>query len=775
MKKIWYKAGFKTAGALIQGICAAVVVLCLLKLSYWTEGNLWVDEMGKSFEETDVFLSQVERTVRDKISYQQNLELFERDGQFDEAQQVDIRQYASGTRDETSLNLNTTYYIRDLLDFHESGEDKMRTRIERLLVSERSDEGVGEALITEAAELETILPISGSSLADYAQMSKNPATALLEYYQNLCETSQDIARRYQDYTRAQEGGEEEQKSEAPSNVRYYIENTATKERYTNLSVKSFGAARRMIQNDDALEFLYVGERKYNIMVANNEYVMNDEAAQWFMGCRFLGAGEKVILAVEFSYPIGDELQEAYLAYEKREPVIVGSMVVGTACLILLIVLLVLSTVATGRREKGGPVQLQGFDRVPTEIAVGLSLIGALAWIIFAMGIQRRIYRSEYVHLGLNAVMAAVEYWICLFSFLSLVRRKKAGSLWSNSVCYAVVLGCRQAYSAKRGAKRLLIGYIGFFALNLFFLSFFSAFGVIVVLVLDMAVLLYLMRDMVGKQSVREGLRQISQGKLDYKINATAMTGESLEMAEAVNEMGDGLQEAVDSIVKNERLKSELITNVSHDIKTPLTSIINYVDLLKREELENERARSYIRILEQKSQRLKQLTEDLIEASKINSGNVELHLMKLNLKQMLQQAYGEFDERLEEQKLETVMKLEREPVLILADGRQLWRIFENLLGNIVKYAMPETGVFLTLDRKEGQARIVFQNTSRQKLELSAGELQERFVRGDQSRNTEGSGLGLSIARSLTELMGGRFEVETEEDVFRVTLLFPEAEA
>lgn len=774
MKRIWYKAGFKTASALIQGICAAVVVLCLLSLSYWTEGNLWVDEMGKSFEETDVFLSQAERIIREKISYQQNLELFEQNGQFDEMSQVDIRQYAAGTRDEMSQNLNTTYYIRDLLDFHENGEEKLRTRIQRLLGSEKSEESAGETLISEAASLETILPISGSSLADYAQMSKNPATALLEYYQNLCETSQDIARRYQEYVQAQEGGEEEQKSEAPSNVRYYIENTSTKERYTNLSAKSFGAARRMIQNDETLEFLYVGERKYNIMVANTEYVMNEAAAQWFMGCRFLGAGEKVILAVDLSYSVGDELQENYLAFEKREPVILGSTIVGCACLVLLIVLLILSVVATGRQEKGGPVRFQGFDRAPTEIAAGLCLIGALAWMIFIMEMQRHIQRYQYVYLGMNAAMAAVEYWICLYSLLSLARRKKAKSLWSNSVCYAVALGCRQAYSAKRGAKRLLIGYIGFFVLNIFLLGFFSSFGVIMVLVLDMAVLLYLMRDMVGKQSVREGLRQLSQGRLDYKINTTAMTGESLEMAEAVNEMGDGLQEAVDSIVKNERLKSELITNVSHDIKTPLTSIINYVDLLKREDLENERAKEYIRILEQKSQRLKQLTEDLIEASKINSGNVELHLMKLNLRQMLQQAYGEFDERLEEKELGMVLKLEREPILILADGRQLWRIFENLLGNIVKYAKPGTQVFLTLDREGSQARIVFQNTSRQKLELSAEELQERFVRGDLSRNTEGSGLGLSIARSLTELMQGSFLVEVEEGSFRVTLRFPMAE-
>ena len=358
-----------------------------------------------------------------------------------------------------------------------------------------------------------------------------------------------------------------------------------------------------------------------------------------------------------------------------------------------------------------------------------------------------------------------------FSLLSLIRRIKGKTLWSNSVCYVVVLGCRQVYNAKQSSKRLLISYLGFFALNIVFLRFFDVAGVWMALVLDMAVLLYLMRDEVGKQSVREGLYQISQGKLDYKVDTRVLTGESLEMAEAVNEMGDGLQSAVDAIIKKERLKAELITNVSHDIKTPLTSIINYVDLLKREKLQNPRAEEYIRILEQKTQRLKQLTEDLIEASKINSGNVELHRDPLKLQQMLQQAYGEFAERLEEKDLEPVLTLEKEPLTAFVDGRQLWRVFENLLGNIVKYAMPGTRVYMELKKMDELAEITFRNVSRQKLDVGAEELQERFVRGDASRSTEGSGLGLSIARSLTELMDGSFEVYLEGDFFQVTLLFP----
>lgn len=771
MKQAGYKTGFKVAGAILQGILVGVLIYCLMNAFYWMEDSSGFSEMGKNFEETSVFLEQVERAVRDKIAYDQNKELFELDGQYDGTKEVDIRQYTSGMVDEANLNLNTTYYVQELIDFYSGGAQQMGERLQKLSDSGLSEQEIGERLDGEAMELETILPISGNSLADYARMNVNPSSALREYYQLLCETSRDIYQRYQQYLSSQQEPEGEENSEAPSNVRYYIENTSTKQRYTNLSVKSFAAAQRMIQNSEELSFLYSGERSFNIMISNAEYVMNEAAAQWFIGARFLGAGEKVILAVDLSYPIGDRLQELYTAFEQREPVLMASVIVGVICVLLLICLVVLSIVTTGRKGPGEELVLNGFDRIPTEIGAGLCLIAGIIWYFFITEVGRR-YIVSYIPREMMAIGAVVlEYWIFLASLLSLVRRIKGKTLWDNSVCYAVALGCSQVYNARKNSKRLLIAYVIFFMLNLFFTRFFGMAGIIMALVMDMAVLLYLMRDEVGKQNVREGLYQISQGRLNYKIETKALAGESLEMARAVNDMGDGLQQAVDSIIKNERLKAELITNVSHDIKTPLTSIINYVDLLKREELGNERAAEYIRVLEQKSQRLKQLTEDLIEASKINSGNIELHRDKLQLQQMLQQAYGEFAERLEENKLEAVLSITREPVTVYVDGRQLWRIFENLLGNIVKYAMPGTRVYLELNRMEELAEVTFKNISRQKLAIGAEELQERFVRGDLSRNTEGSGLGLSIAKSLTELMDGSFQVYVDGDSFQVTLLFP----
>ena len=238
-------------------------------------------------------------------------------------------------------------------------------------------------------------------------------------------------------------------------------------------------------------------------------------------------------------------------------------------------------------------------------------------------------------------------------------------------------------------------------------------------------------------------------------------------------MGDGLQEAVDSIVRSERLKAELITNVSHDLKTPLTSIINYVDLLKREDLQNEKAREYVDILDRKSQRLKSLISDLIEASRINSGNVELDMVELDLRAMVQMAAGEFEDRFEELGLKVVFEeaVPGQKLMIQADGSQLWRVLDNLLSNIVKYAKENSQVKIALRSEDGTALAVFENESSEELLKSGEELEERFVRGDGSRSTEGSGLGLSIAGSLTQLMGGSFQVTTEGLVFRAQLQFP----
>ena len=249
------------------------------------------------------------------------------------------------------------------------------------------------------------------------------------------------------------------------------------------------------------------------------------------------------------------------------------------------------------------------------------------------------------------------------------------------------------------------------------------------------------------------------------------------MGEAVNEMGEGLQRSVSAMLEHERLKSELITNVSHDLKTPLTSIMNYVDLLKKEQLPEGNARSYVEILDNKTRRLKQLTEDLIEVSRINSGNVHLDMQPLQIWYFLQQACGEFEDRFEENDLSIDLSRaakngQKENWMILADGAQLWRVFENLLGNAAKYSRPGTKVSVRLSAEGDHIQVRVSNIPSIPVTLSAQELEERFTRGDASRSTEGSGLGLSIAKSLTEYMGGTFSLNVGEELFEAQIVFPE---
>lgn len=282
---------------------------------------------------------------------------------------------------------------------------------------------------------------------------------------------------------------------------------------------------------------------------------------------------------------------------------------------------------------------------------------------------------------------------------------------------------------------------------------------------------FLLREAVARQTILNGIKEISNGDLEYKIDTSNLSGSNEILADAINNIGEGLHSAVDASVRNERLKTDLITNVSHDIKTPLTSIINYVDLIKRENIENDKIRGYIEVLDNKSQRLKNLTEDLVEASKISSGNIKLEMTNINFIELVNQTEGEFSEKLENKNLQMIRKLPEEPIFILADGRRMWRVIENLYNNVAKYAMRNTRVYVDVKADEKKVIFSIKNISENPLNIEAEELTERFIRGDVSRSTEGSGLGLSIAKNLTTLQKGDFEIYLDGDLFRVTIIFP----
>ena len=268
----------------------------------------------------------------------------------------------------------------------------------------------------------------------------------------------------------------------------------------------------------------------------------------------------------------------------------------------------------------------------------------------------------------------------------------------------------------------------------------------------------------------DGLKKISDGELQYKIKTDTLTGKQKVMAEYINNIGGGLDAAVENSLKKERMQTELITNVSHDLKTPLTSIINYVDLMKRENPTDPKIQEYLRILDEKSQRLKVLTEDVVEASKASTGNIKLEMNDIDFVEMVQQVIGEFEEKFQEKNLTMMVHFTDEPSIIYADGQRMWRVLENVFGNVVKYAMEGTRVYAEISNRNKKVTFSLKNISAQPLNISADELTERFIRGDVARNTEGSGLGLSIAKSLTELQGGEFKLYLDGDLFKVMITF-----
>lgn len=279
------------------------------------------------------------------------------------------------------------------------------------------------------------------------------------------------------------------------------------------------------------------------------------------------------------------------------------------------------------------------------------------------------------------------------------------------------------------------------------------------------------------KKLQQGSEALAEGRLNYKLDTNKMLLGFKQHGENLNRIGEGIAVAVDERMKSEHLKTELITNVSHDLKTPLTSIINYADLIgtavKTEVTEEGRAElvQYSEVLLRQSKRLKKLLEDLVEASKATTGNLEVHLAPCEISVILSQAVGEYMQRFAEKELVLLVKQPEEEVYIRADGRHLWRVFDNLLNNICKYAQENSRVYLTVESGAEEVKIVFRNMSKYQLEVSAEELQERFVRGDKSRHMEGNGLGLSIAGSLVELQDGKMDIVTDGDLFKVILRFP----
>ena len=498
---------------------------------------------------------------------------------------------------------------------------------------------------------------------------------------------------------------------------------------------------------------------------------------------------RIWISVDTSYPAADAFTQGKAGFNNYLPYFwqwVSMAVIAGILYLLIVVYLVVNTGRELDKEGNLYIRLSKFDRISTEAG----LVSGICVAVLICGILYIVAEGLHFPSDISTLWFRVALGIAVFCmdmafftfFYSLVRRIKAKTLWSNSWTKRLVHKLSkliwEVYDNGNIVVRTWVPYLIFLIFNLLMVLTIdiTIFGVMAAFIIDMVFGGLLYHDVKERQDIVKGIERISEGDFSYQIEQSAMHGDNLTLAKAVNNIRNAIKNAVEISMKDERMKADLITNVSHDIKTPLTSIINYVDLLKREEIDNERIRGYIKVLDEKSQRLKQLTDDLVEASKISSGNINLQFERIDLVELLNQTVGEFSEKFKEKCLSVIVNVNATNTVIEADSRRIWRVMENLFSNVYKYALEGTRVYVAVDSRkspDGQdsVEISIKNISAMELNCNPEELTERFIRGDESRTTEGSGLGLSIAKNLTQAQNGSFEIQLDGDLFKVVMVFP----
>lgn len=515
-----------------------------------------------------------------------------------------------------------------------------------------------------------------------------------------------------------------------------------------------------------------------------DYIYNDGQVQ------FLKEADKIYVAINN----GDESTHysSYMKKVKTQPtdeeleainqnLVICMVAIGVTILIAFILYIILMVIA-GHKKKGDIPQLNKSDKLWWDVEFSIVFVAFCILYCIPIALESNGYYKWFAITLAIVSLPAIEFVVLTSE--SLMRRLKTKTFMQTTLFGKI---CRWIKTLLKKAKAcikklienmsltwkvLTVGVVLFAGQimtslmtweDMEFLAW--GFGLIAIVFACYVIWRYFSETRI----IEDGARKISEGDIDFEIEEKMKFRVNESLRESVNGIGDGLNDAVAANLKNERMKTELITNVSHDLKTPLTSIINYVDLLKTEGLNSENANKYLEILDQKSQRLKHLTEDLVEASKLNSGAVILEREKLDLVQLVNQSLGEYDEKFKEKRLQIVKTVQEEPLWVMADGRKTWRLFDNLYNNVYKYAMVGTRVYLDIRKESEKVIVSVKNISEQPLNFSADELMERFVRGDVSRTTEGSGLGLSIARSIVERQGGEMKVVLDGDLFKVEVM------
>lgn len=817
MHQVKYHRGMKVMAVILQTVFTAVAVIGLSVCLSYRDSNHGTEDMleGKSFLESGHYEDMVEEALYDIANYIHLCSIFETNGEYDSGKLIDVESYVKRNIavDENEVDEDATlYWVDDLVHWGKEGLNYENIKVDRgeeatddsylsreeyqesldytnILEQEVKNENIAisenTSVLTDSTddgEVETLkyldeyyLPADGVSLVDRIHSDSQRQ----QFYEYLESAIMKISSDYEDYK-----AYESKFNAENTNVHYAVVDMDMGIIYTNeerIRNDVYFQEDKTLLLEDFVPYLkpygsYFFMNSLNMSYNSSLDLENEEFLEIMRNFNNGMTGNYyVAVGINTSFPIKDTFCIQSRDYERVQPWYRIAYVGAAISMVASFALFIYLTFAAGHKGEKDEIVLCWFDRIKTEIAaiVVIAIIGLEFLIIIESRVDYQFGLWNNLLVGFAASVVNLSF---LAGYLSLVRRIKKECLWKNSLCCRCVEFVLHVLKNRRTTTRTIIMIMSYLIANTAFVLYGVFYGNLLIgigmpMVLQVVAGIYIVRDAAEKSEILDGVSKIVEGNLDYKIPSSNLHEDNMILAESINNISSGFRTAVEESTRNERMKTDLITNVSHDIKTPLTSIINYVGLIKREDIQNERVQEYVEVLEGKAQRLRHLTEDLVEASKISSGNIELQMDKINLVELVYQTTGEFDEKFQEKNLSMVLNMPKEAVVIMADGRRVWRIIENLYNNVAKYALSGTRVYAELKVEEEKAIFSLKNISESQLNFQADELTERFIRGDVSRSTEGSGLGLSIAKNLTELQGGVFEIFVDGDLFRVTVIFP----
>lgn len=726
----------------------------------YTYNKTPIERQQTAFEDTELFTEILTDQLEDITRMCVIRNQMETNGVYNGKKIVDISSFAN--REEAIVDKDTVtaqYYLDDLIKWGNYGFDF-------------------ETIGNRSELYDRYKTIDGKELEEYATTNEEYKTLVT----NLQIASSELFQNYTEYTKYLK-----EYAAGDTNLIFcyeFVEN-GKPAYYSNLdtnfkaiSTDDINAMftkynKFIVYNPDKMQISTntgLNAQDMRDILTRYEYSFQDDSRVW--------------IGIDNTYTNKDIFATAAALYNQEDPFFLIWGLVAIVSIVIFVMTFVFMTkierVVVFQGKKADRIEKSNRIWIEVYILLWLAVIVGGAFLIREFGnVLPGTGKEVYSIAGALGVSVYLLHMLVAGLYLCGIRKIRNKCVFKHSIIVwtfrKIKQGALETYDNGHLVSRTWLPYLLFLCFNLV-LVLWDIKGIIIAFLFDMVVGTWIYMETKARQNIVDGIEKIKSGDFAHKVSTEHLHGDNLILARSVNSIGTSIHQAVETSMKDEKMKADLITNVSHDIKTPLTSIINYVDLIKRENIEDERIRSYVQVLDAKSQRLKQLTDDLVEASKISSGNISLQFERINYIEFINQVFGEFAEKFDSKGLKLVKDLPAKPVFIKVDSRHIFRVIENLYNNIYKYAMEGTRVYLNMgtfvDEVSGKEKVflAIKNISAQPLNVSAEELTERFVQGDESRRSEGSGLGLSIAKNLTKSLEGDFELQLDGDLFKVILTF-----